>query len=68
MNCNGLSHLECPARNCRSGVVVGRKAEFLASPQGPVRRWVPTQSRCSTCGGTGRVSCPYCSNGFDSSL
>lgn len=68
MHCSGLGHISCSIRGCRLGVIVGRRQEVIATPNGPLSRWVPTQNRCDNCNGSGRVACPHCQNGFDPAI
>jgi S1-C subfamily serine protease len=69
MHCNGLAHVNCPNRACRVGVIVYRESVIVRVPGGrDVTKWETRQKNCGTCGGDGRIPCPYCSNGFDSSI
>ncbi len=69
MHCNGLAHVACPNRACRAGAIVYREREIIDIPGGrPIQRWATRQRDCGTCGGDGRVSCPYCAGGFDPRL
>jgi len=65
MYCNGLSHIACPVRGCKLGVIVSRRQEITATPNGPISKWLPHQTPCKNCNGSGRVPCPDCRNGFD---
>jgi len=58
IRCNGLGYMDCPA-NCAEGTVATRK-EVDASGFLPQRGSVAVRTRCSKCGGRGKVSCNGC--------
>jgi hypothetical protein len=69
LRCNGVAHIECTNRACKQGVVIVRRTEIIEIPNAPARsKLVKDTETCGVCGGKGRLSCPDCSNGFDSSL
>ncbi len=69
MNCEGLNHIKCYNRSCKSGAIVSRKREPFTLPNGNTAyRWVNQRARCPTCDGKGRIKCPHCSSGLDPSL
>lgn len=73
--CNGSGRMKCPA-GCLGGFLHGERLDNqrinIGSANSPI--WsdnvvsTPTRSRCQTCGGTGRVHCPFCANGVDPNL
>ena len=69
MHCNGVGHIECTNRACRQGVVIVRKVKIIEIPNAPTRsQSIKATETCGVCNGNGRLSCPHCDDGFDSSL
>jgi hypothetical protein len=65
MACNGTSQVDCPNRDCKNGVIVGRKPEVIRLPTSTKIQQVVTRTTCSTCSGEGWIECPRCSNGLE---
>jgi S1-C subfamily serine protease len=73
--CNGSGRMKCPG-GCLGGFVHGERFDNqrinIGSANSPI--WTdnvvttPTRTPCRTCGGTGRVQCPFCANGVDPNL
>ena len=70
--CRGQGIMQCPAAGCQHGTVFVtiHYTDVTQTVFGPVSmpatRDVPRV--CPNCHGTGKVKCPYCVNGIDSSL
>ncbi|MCL6504570.1 MAG: protein kinase [Pirellulales bacterium] len=58
LRCGGLGYMDCPAK-CAEGTVATRK-EVDASGFLPQRGSVAVRTRCSSCGGRGKVTCNGC--------
>ena len=71
--CNGRGRIPCRAPGCQHGHVYGEvmtnNPVNIGSSRLPVMSdnitSTPVRHACPTCGGTGYVRCPYCSNGID---